>query len=248
MAILKYRNNDGTFTAIPAMQGPVGPRGFKGDKGDKGDAGGIQDVSASSEAGYITVTKADGSTKNVSVGTALSIAPNTSASRSYVLTSTGSTDMALKYHTGVYVNCQTGILYGAVWNDYAEYRETENTEAGRAVYEKGDDTLGVTYERMLPMCSIVSDTYGFAIGETDKCQTPLAMAGRVLAYPYEDRDSYKPGDAVCSGPNGTVSKMTQEEKVNHPECIIGYVSCVPAYDVWGPQEIAVNNRIWIKIV
>ena len=101
---------------------------------------------------------------------------------------------------------------------------------------------------MIPACSIISDTFGFAIGETDKCKTPLAQAGRVLAYPFEDRNSYKPGDAVCSGPNGTVSKMTQEEKINHPECIVGYVSCVPQYETWGENNTKVNNRIWIKVV
>ena len=139
-------------------------------------------------------------------------------------------------------------FYGAVWNDYAEYREANITEPGRVVYELGDDTLSLADSRMMPACSIISDTYGFAIGETEKCKTPLAQAGRVLAYPLEDRYSYKPGDAVCSGPNGTVSKMTQEEKVNYPECIIGYVSCVPNYEVWGEHDTKVNGRIWIKVV
>ena len=101
---------------------------------------------------------------------------------------------------------------------------------------------------MMPACSIISDTYGFAIGKTENCKTPLAQAGRVLAYPLEDRYDYNPGDAVCSGPNGTVSKMTQEEKVNHPECIIGYVSCVPTYETWGEHDTKVNGRIWIKVV
>jgi hypothetical protein len=101
---------------------------------------------------------------------------------------------------------------------------------------------------MIPACSIVSDTFGFAIGQTKTCKTPLAVSGRVLAYPLEDRNSYKPGDAVCSGPNGTVSKMTQEEKINHPECIIGYVSCVPTYETWGEKDTKVDGRIWIKVV
>lgn len=74
------------------------------------------------------------------------------------------------------------------------------------------------------------------------------MAGRVLAYPYEDRDSYKPGDAVCSGPNGTVSKMTYQEKVMYPECIVGYVSCVPIYETWGEKNTKVDGRIWIKVI
>lgn len=139
-------------------------------------------------------------------------------------------------------------FYGAVWNDYAEFREVNTTESGRVVYEVGDDTLALANERMMPACSIISDTFGFAIGETEKCKTPLAMAGRVLAYPLEDRESYKPGDAVCSGPNGTVSKMTTEEKVMHPECIIGYVSCVPTYETWGEKDTKVNGRIWIKVI
>ena len=152
------------------------------------------------------------------------------------------------YPDGTYKAGVDAPFYGAVWNDYAEFRETESVEAGRVVYEKGDDTLTMATERMTPACSIVSDTFGFAIGETEKCKTPLAQAGRVLAYPFEDRNSYKPGDAVCSGPNGTVSKMTQEEKINYPECLIGYVSCVPQYETWGENNTKVNGRIWIKIV
>ena len=147
---------------------------------------------------------------------------------------------------GVTGNIYGDKVYGSVWNDYAEYRETEEVEAGRVVYEKGDDTLGISTKRMMPVCSIVSDTFGFSIGKTEKCKTPLAIAGRVLAYPLEDRNSFKPGDAVCSGPNGTISKMTNEEKVMYPECIIGYVSCVPQYENWD-NNISVNNRIWIKV-
>lgn len=36
------------------------------------------------------------------------------------------------------------------------------------------------------------------------------------------------GDAVCAGPNGTVS-------------------AIPNYDIWGAGQIKVDNRIWIKI-
>ena len=57
------------------------------------------------------------------------------------------------------------------------------------------------------------NTYGFVIGETSRAQTPIAVSGRVLAYPYEPRDTFSAGDAVCSGPNGTVSKMTREERM-----------------------------------
>lgn len=139
-------------------------------------------------------------------------------------------------------------VYGSVWNDYAEYRQTHHkVRAGQCVYEKGDGSLAISYERMMPGANIVSDTFGFAIGETDECKTPLAVSGRVLAYPYESKETYNPGDAVCSGPNGTISKMTRAEIRDYPERIVGTVSEIPTYEVWGSGNIKVNGRIWIKV-
>ena len=140
------------------------------------------------------------------------------------------------------------VLFGAAWNDYAEYREaTEEIEAGRVVCENNDDTLSLSQERLQPGAEIVSDTFGFAIGKSLKCQTPLTMAGRVLAYPFEDRNTFKAGDAVCAGPKGTVSKMTREEIKEYPDRILGTVSAVPEYETWGEDNVPVNGRIWIRI-
>ena len=142
-----------------------------------------------------------------------------------------------------------GQLYGAVWNDYAEYRSCITTfEAGQVVCENGDDTLSLATERLQPGACIVSDTFGFAIGETDIADCPIAVAGRVLAYPYEPRESYKAGDPVCAGPGGTVSKMTREEVREYPDRMIGTVSAIPKYETWGQDNIPVNGRIWIKVV
>ena len=139
-------------------------------------------------------------------------------------------------------------IYGAVWNDYAEFRESnKQIQPGRVIIENGDDTLSLSNERLQPGANIVSDTYGFAIGETSRAQTPIAVSGRVLAYPYEPRDIFSAGDAVCSGPNGTVSKMTREEIVMYPERIIGTVSAIPDYETWGTGNVPVNGRIWIKV-
>ena len=144
-------------------------------------------------------------------------------------------------------------IYGAVWNDYAEYRETkEEIEPGRCVRETGNGDLVLTDARMQEGCEIVSDTFGFAIGESEKCKTPTAATGRVLAYLYENRELAKPGRPVCSGPDGTVSLMTNEEAREYPWCIIGTVSEIPDYEIWyagsdGDQEIKVNGRIWIRI-
>ena len=114
--------------------------------------------------------------------------------------------------------------------------------------ENGDDTLSLADGRLIYGCSIVSDTFGFMIGETDKAHTPIAVSGRVLAYPYENREvfRYNIGCFVCSGPNGTVSLMNKEEVWNHPEAIIGQVSAVPDYEYWG-NNVKVNGRVWIKV-
>lgn len=143
---------------------------------------------------------------------------------------------------------RAGQVYGAVWNDYAEYRQTqEHIQPGYCVIETGKGDLIKSSERLQPGANIVSDTFGFAIGETEQTKTPLAVSGRVLAYPYEDRDSYQAGDPVCSGPNGTISKMTREEVREYPDRIIGTVSEIPNYEIWGTGNVKVNNRIWIKV-
>ena len=136
---------------------------------------------------------------------------------------------------------------GAVFNDYAEYRESLIKEPGRCVIETGYGDLELSAKRLQLGGSIISDTFGFSIGETDKAKTPIAVCGRVLAYPYEDRYKFTAGAAVCSGPNGTVSLMTREEIREWPDAIIGYVSEIPEYKEWGTDKIQVNNRIWIKI-
>ena len=165
--------------------------------------------------------------------------------------STSTTTGAVKISGGLGVagDIYANKVYGAVWNDYAECRESnEFIDAGRVVKENGDDTLSLADGRLIYGCSIVSDTFGFMIGETGKAHTPIAVSGRVLAYPYENREVFRHniGCFVCSGPNGTVSLMDKEEVWNHPEAIIGQVSAVPDYEYWG-NNVKVNGRVWIKV-
>lgn len=137
-------------------------------------------------------------------------------------------------------------LFGAVYNDYAEYRSAI-AKPGQCVIENGDGTLSPSTKRLQLGANIVSDTYGFAIGETNDATCPIAVSGRVLALPLEDKILYAPGAAVCSGPNGTISLMTREEIREWPDAIVGYVSEIPTYDTWGTENVPVNERIWIKI-
>ena len=151
---------------------------------------------------------------------------------------------------GIWFNGSTGVLHGAAWNDFAEYRQSSCVEPGRVVCEIGNDSLELSTKRLQRGAAIISDTFGFAIGETDKAKTPIAVTGRVLAYPYESREEFIShiGWPVCSGPNGTVSIMTEEEEEKYPSRIIGIISAVPDYDKWGDGEgINVNNRVWIRI-
>lgn len=147
---------------------------------------------------------------------------------------------------GAYVDTQ-GKIFGAVWNDIAEYRKSNEQEAGRVICECGNGVLNRSVKRLQPGAYIVSDTFGFAIGETSECQVPIAIAGRVLAYTYEDWWTFEPGEPVCSGPNGTISKMSRREIKKYPDRIIGIVSELPDYEFWGENKIPVNNRIWINI-
>ena len=171
-------------------------------------------------------------------------------SGNYITTQKGGTTYwdIVKYngYSAVQVGLQAKKLFGAVYNDYAEYRSAE-ANPGRCIIENGDGTLSLSSGRLQLGANIVSDTYGFAIGETSEATCPVAVCGRVLAYPLESKEFYHPGAAVCSGPEGTVSLMTREEIREWPDAIIGYVSEVPTYDTWGSDNIPVNGRIWIKI-
>ena len=154
------------------------------------------------------------------------------------------------YATSVYGD----QVYGAVWNDYAEYRwvlkdkaTDKMPEPGRCVVENGNDSMSISTSRLQPGAKIISDTYGMCMGETEKAKTPIAVCGRVLAYPFERKIAFNVGDAVCSGPNGTVSRMTREEIMMYPERIVGTVVSKPTYKEWGPKKIPVNGRIWIQV-
>lgn len=172
---------------------------------------------------------------------------NDTTSKIYVLGATAIGDQSVYRESSVYM--QSNVLYGAAWNDYAEFRQGDTLEPGKCVVEAGDDTLTLATGRMIPGASIISDTFGFSIGETEKCKTPIAVSGRVLAYPYESREEFKKniGRPVCSGPNGTVSIMTDEEYREKGYCALGTISAVPDYEEWGTGNVKVNNRVWIHV-
>jgi hypothetical protein len=145
-------------------------------------------------------------------------------------------------------NASAKTVAGAIWNDYAEYRtQKKEIEPGYCVISNDEGQVSKTTKKLQICDGIVSDTFGFSIGETETAKTPLAVAGRVLAYCTGNREDYHAGDVVCAGPEGRVMKMTREEIREYPDRIIGHVSEIPSYDTWGTGNIAVNGRIWIKV-
>ena len=247
--MLAYRINADGSTTLVGNTSLIG-------SGDSGTGTGSE-VSVSpqtAEGAAIASMVVDGITYNLKSGSlplsggTVTGATTFSATTETTSTSTGAVIVA--GGLGVAKSIRGQKVYGAVYNDFAEYRQAiDNPSAGQVVVEVGDDTLRISDKRMMPGANIVSDTFGFAIGETEQCKTPIAVAGRVLAYILESREAFRNaiGMPVCSGPNGTVSLMTKEEYIVNPHCIIGYVSAVPNYEFWGEDNILVNNRVWIKI-
>ena len=151
---------------------------------------------------------------------------------------------------------RANAVYGAVWNDYAEMRkipeaQIENTilKPGMCVRETGNGEMIKTKKRLERGCKVISDTFGFLIGETDECKTPIAVSGRALVYIYEGRDEAAShiGWPVCSGPDGTVSIMTEEEEEKYSSRIVGTISEILDYDAWGTGNVSVDGRIWIYV-
>lgn len=143
---------------------------------------------------------------------------------------------------------ENGKIYSASFGDYAENRRTNTSKPGTCVAEVGDGIMKETTERLQRGCHIVSDTFGMLIGPEEENSNPVALTGRALAYLYEDREIAKShiGWPVCSGPNGTVSIMTEEEEQKYPSRIIGTISEIPDYEIW-EEEVKVNGRIWINV-
>ena len=165
---------------------------------------------------------------------------------------------------GALADIKGAKVYNAVWNDFAEYRESDITEPGRVLISNGKGQMILCNKRLVAGAKVISDTFGCSVGQSDKAKTPLGVAGRVLVYTYQNRNNFKVGDAVCAAPNGTVDIMTREEIINYPDRIIGIVDEIPEYEIWdsvltnkneatgeiGGQNhtsIPVNGRIWIYV-
>ena len=139
-------------------------------------------------------------------------------------------------------------ISGAIWNDYAEYRETAHQiEPGHCVCEKGDGKVCPSTKRLQKLPMIVSDTFGFSIGKINETDVPIAVCGRVLVFTDKPLKTFKVGDWVCSGKNGKVSKMNFFERLFFADRRVGIVSSFPSQETWGSGNVSTKDRIWIRI-
>lgn len=168
-------------------------------------------------------------------------------------TGTGNVTNTTLFDANVYVNPSTGTLtaskvYGAVFNDYAEYRKCEtHIDPGYIVTEDGKDCIKLcTTKKNKGKLFVVTDTYGTCIGEKIN-SVPVALTGRVLVH-YDHKRNIKIGDYVGCNDKGQARKMSKIEAFLHPERVVGTVSSIPDYDTWGTDNVKVDGRIWVNIV
>lgn len=151
------------------------------------------------------------------------------------------------YNNSVGVIPATGVLKGAAWNDYAEYRKVkgEPPKPGTVVCETGHDSVVKCYRHMAPAPAVVSDTFGFVIGDEEGATVPIAVAGKVLVYYKSNVKELKAGDAVCASDNGMATKMSRTEIKTYPDRILGYFVGIPEEDEF--NGVPVDGRIWIRV-
>ena len=73
-------------------------------------------------------------------------------------------------------------------------------------------------------------------------QIPICIGGFVLAY--VDRE-YVSGTALTSAPNGYLTEMGEEERIKHPERLVGTYLKPEKKDEW--NDVVVDGRHWVKV-
>lgn len=138
-------------------------------------------------------------------------------------------------------------VLGAAWNDYAEFRSIfGSAEPGDVVIEFARGFVVKSDKRLCSCGMVVSDTFGFSIGQTNESDVPVAVSGRVLVSVEGDRSKYKVGDVLCTGSCGKASRMRWYERILFPHRAIGIVSSIPNKLYW--NEVEIKNRVWMKVI
>lgn len=144
---------------------------------------------------------------------------------------------------------QFGTVYGAVWNDIADFLEIDadtEIEFGKAYVRFPDGTLAKSKEYMQKgVMGIASDTFGFGVGQKPEGtpQLPIAIGGFVLACVDK---IYDPGTPLTCAFDGSLTEFLQVNKREFPERTVAIFDRVEKNPVW--NGVNVKGRHWVKVL
>lgn len=134
-------------------------------------------------------------------------------------------------------------VYNAVYNDYADFWETEDELVyGKCYSITKEGKMEITSQRADKACiGIATDTYGIGVGsrveEIEK--VPISVAGFVLAYCEGDLE---PGDLLVPNARGNLVKAKFYEKT---KAVAKYMTKEKKQQY---QDVEVNGRHWVKVL
>lgn len=141
-------------------------------------------------------------------------------------------------------------VYNAVWNDLTDLIPVDDEcelEFGRCYCFDGSKYYKSRKYLDEGIIGIHSDTSGFEMGHKDGYkELKCSVAGFALAYVDQ---TYEVGTLLTCGENGTLTKISNEDKINYPEKIIASYWKDETEDYWGTKEekVLVNGRKWVKV-
>lgn len=166
------------------------------------------------------------------------------AGRFYTGTTNATSSNRLNYDGYFYAT----RVYNAVYNDFADFQHlypNEQNIPGRVYYNLSGGLIICNKRCQKGVTGIVSDTFGIAVGQDGKeDKAAIAVAGWVLAYVDDD---YPIGTALVNDKRGFLTKARLYEKVFFPERIIAVYYRREFEKTWGPDNIQVNGRHWVKV-
>lgn len=138
-------------------------------------------------------------------------------------------------------------VYNAVWNDIADFIEVEKDTDftyGKVIAFKDGIHNTANKKTKKNVVGIVSDTYGFGIGQKhkDTPQVPIAIGGFVLSY----TKIYPTGTPLQTDNDGGLIKASILTRLFHPERIIATFYREENNSFWN-KKIVVNGRHWVKV-
>lgn len=155
-----------------------------------------------------------------------------------------------KYSLGCAGNIIAAKVYGAVWNDIADFIELDpdnpvDVEYGK-VYIRTDTYKVAKASKYAQrgVIGIASDTYGFGVGQKPEGvkSIPIAIGGWVLAYTDK---LYLPGTPLVATRDGKLTKARWWTRVFDSTKILATFDRAELAKAW--NGVYVQGRNWVKV-